>query len=114
MLREETAEPAKVRLVRYAKLGSLPVLATMSISANGDVVDEGLSGHRATMMDTPIYEGDFKSDGYFTTFGGPADMSSVSTSSQLVSPTANSKDHDWSSSGSLASGANGIRASRSA
>ncbi|MCP4836534.1 MAG: hypothetical protein GY895_17405 [Phycisphaera sp.] len=113
MPREETTDSAKVRLVRYAQLGSLPVLATMSISASGDIVDQGLSGHRAVMTDAPVYEGDFKTNGYFTTFGGPADMSSSSTSSQVVSLIVPSRS-DRSSSESLASGADGIRAGRSA
>lgn len=85
----------------------------MSLSAHGELHEGGLSGHRSTVNDTAIYEDDLKSEGYFTTFGGPADLEASSSSSLVMSSSTSSTD-DWSSSGSLASGAEGIRASRSA
>ena len=113
MPREETADSDEVRLVRYTALGSLPVLALMSLSAHGELHEGGLSGHRSTANETAIYEGDLKTGGYFTTFGGPADLEASSASSFMVTSGTSSTD-DWSSSRSLASGAEGIRASRTA
>ena len=114
-----------VRLVRYAKIGSLPAVAMLSVSSAGEVIGDSSMGIGTSPLDKPRNEGGIERHDYFTTFGGPVDMSSanllsttlVPVEQKLVSTRIQDMDNqgkDWSHSASLASGAEGIRANRSA
>jgi len=114
----------EVRLVRYAKIGSLPAVAMLSISSAGEIIDDSSMGLNSSPLEKPAYDGGIETEGYFTTFGGPVDMSSANVLSTVVVPVEDelvsakirnvNTGTDWSRSASLASGAEGIRANRSA
>ena len=114
----------EVRLVRYAKIGSLPAVAMLSISSAGEIIDDSTMGVNASPLEKPAYDGGIETEGYFTTFGGPIDMSSANVLSTVVVPVEeklvsakiqdSASSTDWSRSASLANGAEGIRANRSA
>ena len=119
-----TTNSPEVRLVRYAKIGSLPAVAMLSISSAGEIIDDSSLGINGTPLEKPAYDGGIETEGYFTTFGGPVDMSSANVLSTVVVPVEEKlvsarirdidSEADWSRSASLASGAEGIRANRSA
>ena len=76
----------EVRLVRYAKIGSLPAVAMLSISSAGEIIDDSTMGVNNSPLEKPAYEGGIETQGYFTTFGGPVDMSSANVLSTVVVP----------------------------
>ena len=117
----DRASSAEVRLVRYAKLGTLPAVAMLSVSSTGEVVSDAAA---PATLEKPAYEGGLETEGYFTTFGGPVDMSTANVLSTVVVPVTSNEETesvfngesqgDWSRTAALAEGAEGIRASRSA
>ena len=117
----DRATSAEVRLVRYAKLGTLPAVAMLSVSSTGEVVQDTPT---PATLEKPAYEGGLETEGYFTTFGGPVDMSTANVLSTVVVPVTSDEDADsvfdgdsqgdWSRTAALAEGAEGIRANRSA
>ena len=119
MFDQRTMSP-NVRLVRYAKIGSLPAVAMLSISSAGEVIGDSSMGIGTSPLEKPRNEGEFERHDHFTTFGGPVDMSSANLLSTTLVPVEQKlistriQDKDWSHSASLASGAEGIRANRSA
>ena len=114
----------EVRLVRYAEIGSLPAVAMLSISSSGEIIDDSTIGQSRSPLEKTAYDGGIESDGYFTTFGGPIEMSSANVLSTVVVPVEQKlisarirnvdSGSDWSRPASLADGAEGIRANRSA
>ncbi|MBC04061.1 MAG: hypothetical protein CMJ34_12290 [Phycisphaerae bacterium] len=123
-MHDEHQSSPEVRLVRYARIGSLPAIAMLSISSSGEVIDESIINANHVPIQKAAYEGVVETEGYFTTFGGQVEMSSANVLSTVVVPirekvvsTEISKAKsttDWSRTASLASGAEGIRANRSA
>lgn len=117
----DRATSPEVRLVRYAALGALPAVAMLSVSATGEVIRDAAA---PAMLEKPAYEGGLETEGYFTTFGAPVDMSTANVLSTVVVPVTSDEgtgnvftgrgQTDWSRPAALAEGADGIRASRSA
>jgi hypothetical protein len=116
---DRTSSP-EVRLVRYAALGALPAVAMLSVSSSGEVTHDAV----APSVEKPAYAGGLETEGYFTTFGAPVDMSTANVLSTVVIPVTDAESTggvfsgrtqtDWSRPAALAEGATGIRASRSA
>ena len=124
MSTKNSAETAEVRLVRYAKLGSLPTVAMLTVSASSAAMSDQTEAALFPTAEKPAYDGGLETEGYFTTFGAPVEMSSIDVQSTIVVPVheegAASHLHlagsgtDWSRTAELAEGADGIRSSRSA
>ncbi len=116
---DRTSSP-EVRLVRYAALGTLPAVAMLSVSSTGEITHDA----SVPVIEKPAYAGGLETEGYFTTFGAPVDMSTANVQSTVVIPVGRDEatggvfsgrtQTDWSRPAALAEGATGIRASRSA